>query len=245
MSLSTAILLGLIQGLTEFLPVSSSGHLAVAQHFTPGFHQPGMLFDIVLHLGTLSAVLVYFRRDIAFLAGGLLPGPAGAAGRRLLSRLALGTVPAVMTGLAVGALVQQSSREMAVVGVALLLTGGLLLYSARFSREGRALESVSVADALTVGVFQSAALLPGISRSGSTIVAGLVRGLSHHAAARFSFLLSVPAIIGAAVYDLPRVSLVDEGQVASYSAGFLTALVVGYFSIEVVLRSLTKRRFHL
>jgi undecaprenyl-diphosphatase len=108
-SLSAAILLGAIQGLTEFLPISSSGHLAVAQHFVPGFSQPGLLFDIVLHLGTLLAVLIYFRQEILFLFGALDPGSRGAPGRRLLAMLALGTIPAVVAGLLLAPLVEASS----------------------------------------------------------------------------------------------------------------------------------------
>jgi undecaprenyl-diphosphatase len=245
MSLYAAILLGLIQGLTEFLPISSSGHLAVAQHFIPGFSQPGLLFDIVLHLGTLFAVLIYFRREVGLLVRALNPADGDTTWRRLWVMLILGTLPAVVVGLSLGALVEQSFAELWVVGTGLLITGALLLGSGRLSLEGRELAEVGARDALTVGLFQSAALLPGISRSGSTIVGGLTRGLSHDAAARFSFLLSIPAILGAAVYDLPRVSLLEAGAVAGYVAGFATAFVVGYISIGVVLRLLAIKRFHL
>jgi undecaprenyl-diphosphatase len=243
-SLLGAISLGVIQGLTEFLPVSSSGHLAVAQHFLPGFHQPGVLFDIVLHLGTLAAVLIYFRSEVMLLALGFISPKSGATGRRLTALLALATLPAVLVGLTLGDLVERSFTELTIVGIGLLLTGGLLLVSPRISRESRPLERVSAADALAVGFLQSAALVPGISRSGSTIVAGLARGLSRDAAARFSFLLSIPAILGAAVYEFPKVTLVSGEAAASYFLGFLTAFIVGYAAISLVLRSLANRRFH-
>jgi undecaprenyl-diphosphatase len=238
-------LLGAIQGLTEFLPVSSSGHLAAAQHFIPGFHQPGVLFDIVLHLGTLLAVLIYFRSEVMLLALGLIHPKSGATGRRLTALLALGTLPIVVVGLTLGDLVERSFTELTVVGIGLLITGALLLVSPRFARESRTLEEVSAADAVTVGLLQSAALVPGISRSGSTIVAGLVRGLSREAAARFSFLLSIPAILGAAIYEVPKATLVSGEAVTSYMMGFLTAFIVGYMAISAVLRSLANRRFHL
>ena len=167
MSLSGAILLGVIQGLTEFLPVSSSGHLAVAQHFIPGFHQPGVLFDIVLHLGTLAAVLIHFRSEVMLLAMGFIHPKSGAPGRRLTALLVLATLPVVVVGLTLGDLVERSFTELTVVGIGLLCTGALLLVSPRLSRESRPLETVSAADALAVGLIQSAALVPGISRSGS------------------------------------------------------------------------------
>ncbi len=245
MSLSAAVLLGVIQGLTEFFPVSSSGHLAVAQHFLPGFDQPGVLFDINLHLGTLMAVLIYFRSEIKQLVIGILPGASGTPGRRLAMMLVIGTIPAVLVGLLFGSVVEKSFTQLGVVGLGLLVTGTLLLLSTRWARTDRGLESVTVTDALTVGILQSTALVPGISRSGTTIVGGLSRGLSRAAAARFSFLLSIPAILGGAVYEIPKARLLPEEAVANYAAGFIAALIVGYIAIDVVLRSLANRRFHL
>lgn len=245
MSLYAAILLGLLQGLTEFLPISSSGHLAVAQHFIPEFSQPGLLFDIVLHLGTLLAVVIYFRREVALLVRSLAPGDGGNVWRRLWVTLILGTIPVVIVGLLFGGLVERSFEQLWVVGLGLIITGTLLLSSRQLSREGRDLAQLDLRDALTVGLFQSAALVPGISRSGATIVGGLMRGLSHDAAARFSFLLSIPAILGAAAYDLPRVSFLEAGAVTGYVAGFATAFVVGYICIGVVLRLLAIGRFHI
>ena len=245
MTLYAAILLGFIQGLTEFLPISSSGHLAVAQHFIPGFGQPGLLFDIVLHLGTLVAVLTYFRREVGLILWAMAPGKGSTTWRRLGVLLVIGTIPAVLTGLLFGSLIERSFNELWVVGVGLTATGALLLSSARLTLNGRGLADVRTKDALAVGLFQSAALLPGVSRSGSTIVGGLARGLSHDSAARFSFLLSIPAILGAAVYNLPHVSLLEADAVTSYLAGFATAFLVGYICIGVVLRLLAIRRFHL
>src|SRR3972149_6089044 len=218
MSIYAAMVLGLIQGLPEFLPVSSPGHLAVAQHFIPGFAQPGLLFDIVLHLGTLLAVLIYFRREVGLLIWALGPGDGRATWRRVWMTLIVGTLPAVLAALLFGPVIERSFDQLWVAGIGLLVTGALLLGSRRLTLGGRALGDMGARDALTVGLFQSAALLPGISRSGSTIVGGVLRGLSHDAAARFSFLLSLPAILGAAVYHLPRMSLVEADAGASYPA---------------------------
>ena len=249
MSIWGAIILGIIQGLTEFLPVSSSGHLAVAQHFLPGFHQPGVLFDIILHLGTLLAVLIYFRSEVKLLLRGLTPGESGAKGRRLILMLVVGTIPAVLVGLTLGPTIERSFTQLAVVGVGLLVTGGLLLLSKRLTRDeerqGRNLDEVSVPDAVWVGLLQSAALVPGISRSGSTIVGGLARGFSRETAARFSFLLSIPAIIGATVYEIPKAHLLSDDAIASYVAGFFMAFAVGYVAIVIVLRCLAHRKFHV
>jgi undecaprenyl-diphosphatase len=247
-SVSAALILGFIQGLTEFLPISSSGHLAVAQHFLPGFHQPGLLFDIILHLGTLLAVLIYFRSEVALLLRGLIPNESGAQGRRLIIMLALGTLPAVIAGLTLGPVIERSFTNIAVVGVGLLVTASLLLVSKRFNRngtrDGRTLNDVSTTDAVLVGVVQSAALVPGISRSGSTIVAGLGRGFSRETAARFSFLLSIPAILGATLYELPKARLLTEDAVSGYVVGFLASFLIGYIAIAIVLRCLEHRKFY-
>jgi len=249
LSILGAIILGCIQGLTEFLPVSSSGHLAVAQHFLPGFHQPGVLFDIILHLGTLLAVLVFFRSEVKLLLSGLAPGASGAQGRRLILMLVVGTIPAVLVGLTLGPTIERSFTQLAVVGVGLLVTGSLLLVSKHLThkegRQSRTLDEISAPDAAWVGLLQSAALVPGISRSGSTIVAGLARGLSRDTAARFSFLLSIPAILGATVYEIPKAHLLPEDAIAAYVVGFFMAFAVGYGAIVIVLRCLAHRKFHV
>lgn len=244
MSLTAAVLLGTVQGLTEFLPISSSGHLVIVQHFIPHFHQPGVLFDIALHLGTLGSILIYFRREVATLANGCLPGPSGSPGRRLLMLLGIGTVPAVILGIFGRAWIEQIFMSLFVVGIALCITGLWLLFSARFPAGGRNFEEINLSDALLIGMAQSFALVPGISRSGSTIVAGLTCGLSRATAARFSFLLSIPSIFGAAVFNMPSVSGLPSDAIGSYLVGFLTAFVVGYFAINAVLRFLAHQQFH-
>jgi undecaprenyl-diphosphatase len=163
--------------------------------------------------------------------------------------LVLGTIPAVIAGLTLGPTIERSFSEIAVVGVGLLITGSFLLVSKRFNRDGekrgRTLDEVSATDAVLVGLVQSAALVPGISRSGSTIVAGLGRGFSRETAARFSFLLSIPAILGATVYEMPKARFLSEDAITGYVAGFLAAFLIGYIAIAIVLRCLEHRKFYV
>lgn len=245
MSAMTAIWLGVVQGLTEFLPVSSSGHLVIAQHFMSDFEQPGLTFDVVLHLGTLGAVLAFFRREVGLVLSGLRPGELGAPGRRLIGLLAIGTLPAVVAALLFQDAIEASFENLAVVGVSLAMTGVWLLVTSRLATGTRALEKLRLSDAVVVGICQSAALVPGISRSGTTIGAGLTRGLAHGTAARFSFLLSVPAILGAAVFNLKDAAAVSSDAWLVYAAGFSTAFAIGYVAIGIVIKFLESQRFHL
>jgi undecaprenyl-diphosphatase len=243
-NLLSAVFLGVIQGLTEFLPVSSSGHLAIAQHFLPGFQQPGLLFDVVLHLGTLGAVVIYLRHEVLILLSGLKPGPDGRGGRKLIWLLIIGTLPAVVEALLVGDWIEKTFENLWIVGAGLCATGVMLLLSKRFSKLGRGLADVRPSDAAVIGLVQCVALLPGVSRSGTTIVGGLGRGLAHGSAARFSFLLSIPAILGAAVFNLREVSHVDGSLMGSYIAGFLASFAVGYLAIGIVIKVLASQKFH-
>jgi undecaprenyl-diphosphatase len=204
MTILQAVLLGVLQGLTEFLPVSSSGHLALAEHF---FHvtSPGVTFEVLLHLGTALAVVVWFRRRIASIlvalarAAARLPHDRDAA--RLGVHLIVGTIPAAVVGYLLEKEVERAFESPAVVS-ALLLVTGLFLWAAGRARPGRR-ERTTLADALWIGVAQAVAVLPGISRSGATISAGLGRGLRREAAVEFAFFLSVPVILGAAAASLP------------------------------------------
>lgn len=244
-----AILLGALQGLTEFLPVSSSAHLILVQRLLPGFAQPGILFDVMLHVGTLVAVVVYFREKI----GGLLRGAVSRepAARRAAWKVAL--LLAVSVGLT-GALTLPLKQfaldgmdNLPRMGVALVATS-LLLAAAqavgtRRGEGGRSLEEMRVRDAVLIGAFQSfSALFRGLSRSGNTIAMGLFAGLSRRAAAEYAFLLSVPTILAAALVE--NVSeyratghLVTSGSNAGvYLVGMVVAALVGYVAVAALLR---------
>ena len=237
-----AAFLGILQGLTEFLPISSSGHLAVAQSFLEGFEQPGILFDVMLHLGTLLSILVYFRRDLIKLIHALR-NPGLRLERRLLLFIVLGSIPTGIIGYAFRDLVEESFRSIPVVSAFLMTTGAILIISDRLGRGERPLEGMGPVDALFIGVGQGLAVLPGLSRSGTTIASGLIRGLDRELSARFSFLLAIPAIAGAGLVEVREVGGPAPGELGPYIIGTALAAVVGLISIKWVLLSVKKRRF--
>ncbi|ADU51153.1 Bacitracin resistance protein BacA [Thermaerobacter marianensis DSM 12885] len=262
LSLWKAIVLGVVQGLTEFLPVSSSGHLAVAENVL-GVQLPGLAFEVMVHLGTLAAVLAVYGRDLGaavagFLrtGGGLWAGGGGPAagtaergwagldpGTRLGWLVIVGTIPAAVAGFALESRIEAAFDSPGLVAVFWIFTGFLLWWAARRPEGGRPLERATLADALAVGLFQALALLPGVSRSGSTLVGGLVRGLRREEAARLSFLLSVPAIAGAAVLQLPDLLAAGTaGGGVALLAGALAAAVTGYAAIRWLWRWLVTGR---
>lgn len=251
MDLGWAIFLGVVQGLTEFLPISSSGHLAIAQHFVPGFEQPGLLFDVTLHVGTLAAVVAFFWKDLAHLLWGRRGNPHTLTPTervRLIVLMAGATVVTAAIGLAMKERVEAAFSSLATVGLMLLITGALLLGGARLAARrgrGRGAGQTGLMDALFVGLMQGAAVMPGISRSGSTISAGLVRGLEPEWAARLSFLLSVPAVAGAAVLECRECALNAGGQWPVYLAGAAAAFLSGLVAIKLVISTVSQGRFGL
>lgn len=259
MNFFQALILGLIQGLTEFLPISSSAHLVLAP-WAFGWPAPGLEFDTILHWGTLIAVLIYFRRDwIRVIAGFVLSlrsrGPwSTRPGGRLAdpdSRLAwwvvIGTVPAAVIGYLFEDFFQSLFNSPTAVGGFLLVTALILALSERLGRQTRALGQMTVWDVLIIGLAQAVAIAPGISRSGATIAAGLGRGLQRDVAARFSFLLATPAILGAGL--LQMVAIVQAGNLTERMplllVGFLAAAVSGYLSIHYLLAYLRRGKLYL
>lgn len=241
-TLST-LLLGVLQGATEFLPISSSAHLVIAQTVLKVQH-PGLMVEIVLHLGTLVSVLGYFRRDLWQLARGFQPpGRGGAAARWELGYLGLATVPAVVVALALGDNVEAAFEDVHFTGMMLLVTTTVLVLS-RWAkrREGARL---TWAIALVIGLAQSLAILPGISRSGITIVTGLWLGLKPEEAARFSFLMAIPAILGAGIFQLLDLIQGPTVPVTGLVLGFLAAALVGYGMIAWLMDILRRGRLHL
>lgn len=236
-----AVLLGLLQGLTEFLPVSSSGHLALAQMMIPGFSQPGVLFDAMLHVGTASAVVWFERLRIVRWA-------RTRDGRRLLGLLVLGTLATAVVGFALRGVATEAFHRAMWVGAALIVTGAVVA-STRFLPGGQCGEErTGLKQVLAVGLVQGVAVFPGLSRSGLTIAAGLGSGLERSWAARFSFLLGVPAIAGATLVELVS----NGGDVISAAPGFWVVCAVGmvaaglsgYAALQVVLWAVSDRIFY-
>ncbi|MGB9866894.1 MAG: undecaprenyl-diphosphate phosphatase [Bacillota bacterium] len=235
--------MGLIQGVTEFIPVSSSGHLAVLEHLL-GVKPPGASFEIALHMGTLVAVLAYYRRELADLLLGLLD-PDRREQRHLALAIVIGSVPAAIVGVAAEASVESAFASMRSVGVGFLIGGTLMLLgSLGRAHNGPRRARVSAADALWVGLAQSVALLPGVSRSGSTISAGVLRGLSREAAAKFSFLLAIPVVGGAGALKLLRLWH-GQGTLGveplALAIGLVSSAISGYVSIGALVGWLKKR----
>lgn len=247
MNMLQAILLGIIQGITEFLPVSSSGHLVIGQHLLQGFHQPGVAFDVTLHAATLLAVVIFFRRDIGNLASGILAADpkVAASQRRLLLLLLLGTIPTGIIGVGGKDLFVSLFENAALAGAMLLVTGTLLMLAQRRRQQHRPLERVRPLDAVVMGITQGLAIIPGISRSGSTIAAGMLMGIDGTAAARLSFLLSIPAITGAVILSLPDIAAVTALDLPAYLGGGAAAFIAGLMSLRLLLFTIEKHRLGL
>ncbi len=240
-----AILLGVVQGLTEFLPVSSSGHLLLGQYFL-GLDQDrfGLPFDVALHLGTLVAVVTYFWRDLLRMAGAfvrsLSPGGRDLADpdQRLAYLILASTIPAALIGFFLEGFFEEAVRSPWVVVFNLVLVGVLFIVSEAVGSRTRRADKLRFVEAGGIGLAQAAALVPGVSRSGATITLGLFLGLRREEAARFSFLMSVPIIVGAGSLQLAEVAAegMERSQVAMFVAGFVSSAVVGYLAIRFFLR---------
>jgi undecaprenyl-diphosphatase len=244
--LLSALLLGLLQGFTEFLPISSSGHLVLAQSVIPGFSQPGVLFDVTLHLGTLVAVCIYFWHDLWSMLLALFSAKDQEAleMRRLLWLLIVGSIPTAVIGLLFRKEFEAMFTDLHGAGVWFVITGALLFVTDRVSIQGRGLAKMKAVDALVIGVAQGLAIIPALSRSGSTIAAGIFLGLDRQLLVRYSFLLSIPAIAGAFLLELIShwQTALEGFDLLAYGIGTLAAGIVGYWSIAILLTMTRSRR---
>jgi undecaprenyl-diphosphatase len=231
MSVLGALLLGILQGLTEFMPVSSSGHLVIAQNIIPNFKQPGVLFDVVLHLATTFAVIIFFRQKIKsiFLSD-----------KKYLWLLMVGTIPAALFGILFSDFFERMFLDIRGTAWQLLLTGILCFMIDKFKDKAKLINSKN---SLFIGIAQAISIIPGISRSASTIFAGSLLGINKKNVAQYSFLLSIPAILGANLLQFIKYKDSLELQTFEYLVGFLAALLFGYLSIKVVLATLHKKQF--
>jgi undecaprenyl-diphosphatase len=248
--LLAAALLGVIQGLTEFLPVSSSGHLILARAFfgwDPG--RFGLAFDVACHVGTLLAVVAYFRTDVIHLA---VTAPAALSGRdgeweRLGRLIVVGTLPVVVVGVLFADAIENSLRSPAIVAATLVVGAIGLLVAEWVGTKRRGEETIGYGEALAIGVAQASALVPGVSRSGATLTVAMLFGLRRDAAARFVFLLSLPAVLAAALKEGMEVAKVGlEGlPITLFLVGMMVSAVVGYVTVKYFIRYLAGHTLHV
>ena len=250
-----ALVLGALQGLTEFIPISSSAHLLIVRWLF-GWESKGVAFDAVLHLGTLLALLLFFWREwrdmvkayfaTTRIGGGrvaekvLAPQPSSI----MLWPVIFACIPAGLTGMLFEDTVNEKFRNQPILtGTTLIVLGLVLFLADRLGRKNRSMHSVRTRDWLIVGLAQALAFIPGVSRSGITITAGLFCGLDREASARFSFLIGAPIIFGAGVYELAKVAShgLSEAQVIPLVIGFVSATVVGYLCVKFLIEYLRKR----
>lgn len=261
METTQAVILGAIQGLTEFFPVSSSGHLVIFQQMM-GLREPVLMFDIGVHVGTLAAIFVYYFSDILriftalirpvigpIIGGKKWGGPAlptDGADRRLVWLILVGSVPTALIGFGLNKISQLLFASLMVVGVSLLITGALVLATRWVRPDKVAGPDLSFWRALAIGTVQGVAVLPGLSRSGSTIAIGLFLGVDREMAVRYSFLLSIPAIIGALILQLTTETAVG-GNISGgvMASGMITSFAVGYAALSLLVKLVQKGRLHV
>jgi undecaprenyl-diphosphatase len=241
MSIIEAIILGIIQGATEFLPVSSSGHLVLLPTIFD-MTQPDLTMVGLVHLGSLLAVLIYFRRDLWDIITAVLAGlrdrkPMGSTNSRLGWFIVVGCIPAALTGFLLEDFFDSVFSQPLWAAFFLLITAGLLVLGEKLMSGDKTFDTMTWLDTIVIGLFQTLALFPGISRSGSTIVGGLLRGLDRSQAARYSFLLGVPVILGAGLFSVVDIVTAPEltTSAAAYVAAFVSAALVGYLCIYFLL----------
>jgi undecaprenyl-diphosphatase len=253
MSIIQSILLGIIQGLTEFLPISSSGHLVMVPLLLKWDIPPqeAFIFDVLVQVATLVAVIAYFWTDLLAILRAMLRGikdraPFNSVDAKTGWLLILSTIPAGVLGLFLKDTVERAFASLVATGAALLLTSLLLVIAERVGRRNRDIHEISWLDSLWIGFFQVLAIFPGVSRSGSTISGGMTRNLNRSAAARFSFLMSIPVMLAAGLlagidlFTLPELST----QFAVFIPGFISAALVGYLSIRWLIRYLSQHSFY-
>ncbi len=239
------IILGLIQGVTEWLPISSTGHLRLTERYLFPDTPIPILFDVTLHIGTLIITLFFFRKDVKSILLALLHLDFKTDEGRLIPLIVIGTIPAALIGLAFSDLIESTFQTAVPIAVALILCG-ILLFSSRFAEEKN--DRITYSVALLIGIAQGIAIIPGISRSGATIATALLIGVKKEKAFRFSFLLSIPAIIGAlglTVYKEHEALASTGFSMVEVLLGVLAAMAVSYFALKWLRRIVISKKFYL
>ena len=237
-----SILVGIVQGLTEFLPVSSSGHLVLAQEALNTSFGQGILFEVAVHVATLVAILIFYRKRVWELASGFftLQRPA----LEYTGKLVVGTLPAIAVALLFRKLIEEQFDSLLGVGICLIITG-FIVWSTRYTNKHTGTSEPTWTGAFLIGCAQAFAILPGVSRSGSTVAAGLALGLSPLAAAEFSFMLGMIAMAGAGILLLPELSTADPALITSIGFGSIAALISGLAALAAFVWLLKTQRFHI
>jgi Uncharacterized bacitracin resistance protein len=272
MTLIRAIIMGIIQGITEFLPVSSTGHLAIFQSIFRINTETGLLFEVMLHLGTVFAIIITFKRDIIRLIRETIrmilelldntrywwQNHKGNAAlrykkivhnnyRKFVLMIICSTIPTAIIGYAARDVVDSAKRSLLVIGICLLVTGVLLLIT-DFSGEGeKGPKDVSYTNSFIIGICQGIAVLPGLSRLGATLVACLLGGFSRKFAVKYSFIISIPAILGAMMFEVTNIKLenLNNTLFGMYFVGMLVATFVGYFAIKVLMKIMHRKKMKI
>lgn len=229
----SAAILGFVQGLTEFLPVSSSGHLVVFAEFLSA-EKPPIAFDLMLHLGTLVPILWVYRADILAVLRGMFTDPKGEQAR-LAWLIVLGSIPTAILGIGFEDVFERLFHTPRVVGITFFITGTFLFATKYIKDGGRGVAEITIKDALIIGLIQGLAITPGISRSGSTIAIALFLGLKRDVAAKYSFLLSIPAIVGAFIFKFDEL-VIDQDSIGSLGIGFVVSALSGLVALKILLK---------
>ena len=232
------MILAVIQGLTEWLPVSSSGHLVIAQQFL-GL-EPPLIFNLMLHIGTLIVVLMSFRKDLLNILKALAKGDLRSDQGKLAFFIIIGSLPIAIVGVLFRDGIELLFSNLLVVGVALLVSAGVLFFSEK--RKGN--KKMGALDSILIGMAQSAALIPGVSRSGLTVSTGLLNEIDKQTVFRYSFLLSIPAILGATVFEIRDIATVNI-ELPSIVVGTGLSMIIGYVSLKMLHRIIVSEKFHL
>lgn len=255
MNILQAIILGIVQGLTEFLPVSSSGHLMLFQHLF-GLTEAELLFDVILHLGTLVAVFIFFRQDIyaiivsviRYCRKALTTGSFSPASEdpdlKLALLIIIGSIPTAIIGLLFHKIADRLFSSLLISGSMLIATGIILFFTRFVKRSAKEVSLFSIKDSLIIGISQGLAVMPGLSRSGTTIATGLFLGLNHETAAKYSFLLSIPAILGASLLSFGDLAGNTHIPLTAYLAGALVACITGYLALNFLFYIVRRGRLH-
>jgi len=246
MNILQAIFLGILQGLTEFLPVSSSGHLVIFQNIF-GLQEPAITFDVLVHFGTLIALLIFFRKDIKDIFQNLekeIKERKRGEYLNLFFSLIIGTIPIIIWGILLKRIIDLLFDSLLLVGVSFLFTAAILFLTLLFKELKKDFKDIDFLDAIIIGIFQAFSILPGLSRSGTTVSASLFQGLKRETAFKFSFFLGIIAILGATLLQIPEFLHFNTQEIINGLVGFLFSAIIGFFALRLLQKIILQKKLH-